>query len=319
MTRTLSLPSPRPSAARRIRVLLALLAALLPALVACGGKPEETAGSSPAPSAGPSTPTPAAPAAEATASSQPTPKDAIGDFQKSYDLVLEVDGKPAADAQLYNHETPPYMLITSAALPAPVLINPRASSVETLDPGKVVPQPNGKADVLAEAVAKGQGTFEIVDEGLPRFKVEGKPVAVKARPPLLGSQKATDLGAYNPIFDKGGATYKPDPAVLAELKKQPQLVLLKVYFGSWCPHCQQEVPKLVRVEKELAGSSIHIEYYGLPRGFGKDPEAQRVKVEAVPTGIVYVGGREVGRLATSSWTSPETALRDIVKGLPPAG
>jgi thiol-disulfide isomerase/thioredoxin len=316
MTRTLPIPSPRPSAARRNRVLLVLLAALLPTLAACGGKREEAASPSPAPSTGSTTP---AAAGDTTPVPEATPKDPIGDFQKTADFVLEIDGKPAPDARIYNHETPPYVLIAAAALPAPVLLNLRATSAETLDPAKVTQTPDGKANLAAEAVAKAQGPYQMDNTENVRFSVDGKPVLLKPRPPLLGTQKVTDLEAYSPLYDKGAAAYKPDPAVIAELKKQPQLVLLKVYFGSWCPHCKQEVPKLVRVEKELAGSSIHIEYYGLPPGFGKDPEAQRVKVEAVPTGIVYVGGREVGRLATSSWASPETSLRDIVKGLPPAG
>jgi hypothetical protein len=32
----------------------------------------------------------------------------------------------------------------------------------------------------------------------------------------------------------------------------------------------------------------------------------------VPTGIVYVGGKEVGRIEGGEWSKPEQALREIV-------
>lgn len=80
---------------------------------------------------------------------------------------------------------------------------------------------------------------------------------------------------------------------------------------------------LLRVEDELkgSGSKIQFEYYGLPQGpaMAKDPEAVRMGVNSVPTGFVYVNGKQVGRLAGEAWAAPEKALRDMLSGKAQSG
>ena len=82
----------------------------------------------------------------------------------------------------------------------------------------------------------------------------------------------------------------------------------------------------VKLEQLLRGSKIRFEYFGLPPNFGSDPPAVQNKIKAVPTGIVYLGGKEgkegkeIGRIADNAWTSPETTLAAILSGkAPPAG
>jgi thiol-disulfide isomerase/thioredoxin len=87
--------------------------------------------------------------------------------------------------------------------------------------------------------------------------------------------------------------------------------VVKIYFGSWCPHCREHVPFLLRVEDEVKNPKIQFQYYGLPRDFN-DPEAKRLAIKSVPTGIIYVGGREVGRLAGAGWSTPEVLLSKIL-------
>jgi thiol-disulfide isomerase/thioredoxin len=98
-------------------------------------------------------------------------------------------------------------------------------------------------------------------------------------------------------------------------------VRVRVFFGSWCPHCKEQLPSLLRVEDELRGSSskIQFEYYGLPQGFGKEPEAKKYNVGSVPTGIVFVDGMEVGRITGGDWSSPEKRLNALLNGKAAAG
>jgi hypothetical protein len=65
------------------------------------------------------------------------------------------------------------------------------------------------------------------------------------------------------------------------------------------------------VEDELKGSKVKFEYFGLPHDMN-DPEAKRLKVSGVPTGIVYVNGKEAGRITGNSWSTPETSLNTIL-------
>lgn len=251
--------------------------------------------------------------AGATAATAQVPADAVlRDFQPMSDYVLEIGGKVDPKAELYQIRNGTVLILTPS-LSSAVLINPRAESVEALVPAKVVRQPDGTADVLADAVLRKLGTFQIDGEDL-RFTVEGKTASIKSRPPLLGLRKLGDLTAYSDHYAKASRSYSPNASAVAALKSQPREVVVRTFFGSWCSHCKQELPKLVRVEQELAGSKIRFEYYGLPERFGEEPEAKRLGIRAVPTGVVYVAGREIGRIEGGEWSSPESALRSVLTG-----
>lgn len=242
------------------------------------------------------------------------PADAVlREFQPMSEYILEVGGKLDTKAEIYQTRRTGALLILSPSFSSAVVINPRAESVETLLPAKVAKKPDGSADIMADAVLRSQGSFQINGEDLS-FKVDGKSAAIKSRPPLLGLRKLGDLTAYSDHYAKASRTYAPAAPVIAALKSQPRDIVVRTYFGSWCSHCKQELPKLVRVEQELAGSKIRFEYYGLPERFGEEPEAKRLGIRAVPTGVVYTAGREIGRIEGGEWSTPETALRDILSG-----
>ena len=45
---------------------------------------------------------------------------------------------------------------------------------------------------------------------------------------------------------------------------------------------------------------------------------QRLDIREVPTAVIYINGREIGRLQRTDWVSPETALKLMLSG-PAAG
>jgi len=246
---------------------------------------------------------------------QAVPSDAVlRGFQRIGEYVLLVNGKEDKSAEIYQNKLPAY-LILATSLPSPVLLNPRAGTVETVNLMKVAKQADGSVDLLADAALAAQGKFEIKGEAIA-FTSEGKQVTLNPNPPLLGPKKNADLKAHNPEYARTAKNYNPNPASIAALKKEAQPVTVRVFFGSWCPHCRQHVPLLLKVEDLLGPSKIHFEYYGLPHDF-KDPEAQKQKIRGVPTAIVYVNGRETGRLETQDWTAPEVSLSKVL-GVGPA-
>jgi hypothetical protein len=74
------------------------------------------------------------------------------------------------------------------------------------------------------------------------------------------------------------------------------------------------VPNAVRVAEELAGSKVRFQFYGLPHGFSGEPEATKYGITGVPTAIVFIDGKEAGRIEGTRWLQPEVAIRDILKG-----
>jgi thiol-disulfide isomerase/thioredoxin len=254
---------------------------------------------------------PASPGPVATAAA---PVDAVlRGFAPTGSFLLEVEGKEVPKAKIYQSEVAGAILVLSSALPAPVLVSPRAQSVETVDLMKVAHQGDGTIDLLADATLEPQGRFLVEGENVT-FTVEGRRVRLKSKPPLLRAQTAASLKEHSPEYVVTGRAYTPDAQAVAALKAQRQPVRVQVFFGSWCSYCKRYLPRLLRVEEQLEGSPVRIEYYGLPSGpaMAQDPEAKKAGVHGVPIALVFLGSREIGRIENEAWSAPEKAIRDLV-------
>lgn len=253
----------------------------------------------------------AAPAVRAQA---PGADALLRDFQPADDYVLEIDGKTADTAEVLYAERVPAYLLMSSKIP-PTLVLPRSGTIETVSVMKLARRANGFVDLLADAELVPVGRFTMEKGGeLIRFAVGERQVRMVTKPYLLGAQTAAKMLDHSPVYRRTADAYKPDSAALAALRGQAQPVRVRVYFGSWCPFCKQFVPHMLKVAEELAGSKVAIEFYGLPKPFTGEPAAEADKIGGVPTGVVWVGNREVGRIEGDGWRRPETALRQLLNG-----
>lgn len=245
--------------------------------------------------------------------SQGVPSDnLLRGFQPLGDYLLIINGKPVA-GEIYQNEMPA-VLVISSSLASPILLTPRAGTVQTVPIMKISKQKNGSVDLLADAVLGTVGPFQQSGDNVS-FNYQGKSVTLNPKPPLVGVHASQELKTHNPSYARTASTYTPNGAAIASLKKAKPATV-RVYFGSWCPHCRQHVPLMLKVEDQLKGSKVKFEYFGLrkpPEGWN-DPEIKKVNVRGVPTGIVYVGGKEIGRITGESWDAPEVQLNKILTG-----
>lgn len=243
------------------------------------------------------------------------PADAVlRDFQPTSDYIVVIDGVEAPKAELYQSQVVPGFLIVANQLPSPTLVLPRERSVETVSFVKLIKRDDGVVDIGADAELTPVGPFQVKGDGVT-FTVDGKHVALQQRPYLLGLQHLDDMLAYSADYRRKADAYKPDAGALQAIRKADgKQVKVRVYFGSWCHFCKEYVPKMLKVAEELKGSAIDFEFYGLPQGFGDEPIAKRDDIRGVPTGLVYLHGKEVGRIESHQWSDPEGALRDLVAG-----
>lgn len=242
------------------------------------------------------------------------PADAVFQgFAPSGDYVFEMGGKDVDGAEIYHSERAVAYLITAPSLRSPLLVSPRTGAVESVSLMKVSKRADGIIDLLADATFQRVDAFKIEGESVV-FTVNGQTAKLKPRPWVLGLQDAAAVKNSNPDYARKAARYQPDAKAVAALRAEQRDVKVRVYFGSWCPFCKEHVPMLLRVIEELKGAKIRFEFYGLPRPFSGDAEATRDKVNGVPTGIVYVGGKEVGRMSASGWQAPEVTINQLLRG-----
>lgn len=241
------------------------------------------------------------------------PSDSVlRDFQRNGDYVLLVDGKHVPAAEIYSNDRLPAFLILTSTLSSPVLLTPRNGTVESVHIMKVAKQPDGSVDLLADAVLGQVGRYAMDGQNVT-FTLEGKKVSLNPKPPLVGLKRNADLKTHNPEYARGAKVYAPNNQAMASLKKGGKPVVVRVFFGSWCPHCRQHVPYLLRVEDDLKSPNIKFEYIGLPRSMDT-PEAKQFNIREVPTAVVLVNGKEIGRIKRDDWNAPEIQLNKLVNG-----
>jgi thiol-disulfide isomerase/thioredoxin len=241
-----------------------------------------------------------------------TPSFGQEDYERREDLVLEVDGEPEETAEIYFSRRSPSYLLLSPSLSNPVLIEPRSQLVQSVHILKMARQADGTIDLLPGAVLDPLGSIRT--EGTTvAFDAEGHTVVLKDKPPLLGAKTISQMEDYSASYVGLAGAYTPDPEAIETLREAEGDIRVRVYFGTWCPFCQRYVPRIMRVARELTGSSVRMDFYGLPQtGFGDDPEASRTKIKAVPTAVIWVDGKEAGRIQGDEWRTPEAALADLL-------
>jgi thiol-disulfide isomerase/thioredoxin len=244
----------------------------------------------------------------ALASAQAVPADAFfRGFEPNGDFLLTIAGKEEPKAEILRSESARSYLILSSELASPILVNVPGGTVETVQLMKVARQPDGTVDLLADATLAAGGKFQVQGANI-EFQIDGKLLQLRQRPYVLGLTSGTSLLASSPSYQKTAKGYAPDAGILKRLKAQKEPVRVLTFFGSWCPHCKRHLPLLLKVEQGLAGSKFQFDYYGLPHPFDSEPEAKKYGIDGVPTAILFVGGKEVGRIPASQWSNPEVAL-----------
>jgi thiol-disulfide isomerase/thioredoxin len=252
----------------------------------------------------------------AASQAQGVPSDnTLRGFTPTGDYILMVNGAPIPAAEVYRNDRIPAILILTSALPSPVMLTPRAGKVESVNLMKVSKQKDGSVDLFADAVLAPIGSFQMEGQN-PTFTYGTKKVSLNPKPALIGLHKGSELLATLPEYVSASKAYTPNAASIAALKKISKPVTIHVVFGSWCPHCRQHVPLMLKVESEVKNPNLKFEYYGIdtpPEGW-KDPETKRLGIKGIPTAIIYQNGIQSGRIEGEPWDAPEVALVKALSG-----
>ncbi len=248
----------------------------------------------------------------AAAAAAQMPADAVfNGFKPNGDFLFELDGKVLKHAEIYLSDRAASYLVIAPELASPLLISPRAGSVESVSFMKVAKRDDGSIDLLADASFNRLGQFKIAGQQI-HFQVKGRRAKLKAKPPLLGGQPAEALKGYKPEYSRLADEYTPEAKYLPDLRAQGDALRVRVYFGTWCPVCGRLVPRVLRLADELEGSRVRFEYYGLPQPMTDDPITREEDLHGVPTAIVYLGEKEVGRLSGGDLNAPEKSIARLV-------
>ena len=246
------------------------------------------------------------------ASQQLPPHAVFNGFLPIEAYVLEVNGASSPDAQILVAERLPAILIVAPELASAVMLTPRTGMAQSFSAASVARMPDGTVALLSNVALTNEGRFQLAGRDV-MFSAGGNSLVLKEKPFLLGLQDVAGMESSSSGYRDRALEYSPYGPTLDELRSFPVDVRVRVYFGSWCPFCSMFVPRMMKVAREIEGSRIHVEFYGLPQPATDDPITLEHGIEAVPTGIIYIGGEEVARINGNMWQTPEASLKVLLE------
>ncbi|HSR49746.1 MAG TPA: thioredoxin family protein [Acidobacteriota bacterium] len=235
-------------------------------------------------------------------------------FVRFSQYEVEVDGEADSQAAIYRSVRPPAFLLRVPRISSNYFrLDPAHQKVEWIGHESV--SAGAGTDLLLRDGSESRqvGTYQVQGSSVS-LKIDGHAVRLVPRKPLLELHSSQDLIEYDLLYQRRAQAYQPDEPSLRELRQVGQEATVTVYFGSWCSHCQQKVPYILRLQQELEATPLRFQYFGLPRGFGNHPKARELKLQWVPTAVVTRDGEEIGRVEGHDWDDPpELKLARILK------
>ncbi len=226
---------------------------------------------------------------------------------------LEVDGKLDAKAEIFLQRKLPAFLVLPAGSNTPLLVAVRSRAVQSVNIMKMTKSDAGTMDLASDAVIGVKGSLEQDDSGFS-FVADGRRYRLVEKPDFLGLSRASALEQYSDSYRDLALAYEPDQASLKAIQEAKGRVQVRIYHGSWCPFCKRYVPRVIKVSNLIKKDNITIDFYGLPKGISSDPVAGQARINSVPTGVIFVDGKEVGRIEKDDWQAPEKALAKLLAG-----
>ncbi len=129
--------------------------------------------------------------------------------------------------------------------------------------------------------------------------------------PVSRSQILSALADWEAVM----SLYQPKPEAVETLKKTGDPVLIETYFGSWCSDSKAHVPALFKVLDMVDNPLLQVSFIAIPRDKAERsrfiPEGRAI--DKLPTFIVFLNGREIGRIVETPAHSVEEDLAALLR------
>jgi thiol-disulfide isomerase/thioredoxin len=93
-------------------------------------------------------------------------------------------------------------------------------------------------------------------------------------------------------------------------------IQIKIIMGTWCPDSRREVPRMARILDIWRFPVSQVTYIGVDKDKNaKVIEYESLKIEKVPTFVIYKNNSEAGRIIETPVTSLEQDMLNILTGM----
>jgi thiol-disulfide isomerase/thioredoxin len=243
-----------------------------------------------------------------------TASESVVELTATGQLHVVARGAPSEARVFRSAGMPMTLLVDQTPYGQPVLITTGPTTARLLEPARVTPDPANPDVVRVDTSGAQSGYLQVRLQGSALvLDRDGTTMSLVPTPPVLGDRTLDQVLAQLPEYRRSAGRYSPDAKAVSSLRAVQQPTEMVVFFGSWCSHCEQVVPKLVRVLQDAGNGKLRVTFHGVPPpGEGEDRLADREGVRALPTLIVRRDGKEIARMAEHGWDTPEVELVKLV-------
>ena len=126
---------------------------------------------------------------------------------------------------------------------------------------------------------------------------------------LMGRLREADILSISPEWQSEYDDYTPSREDLKAFATLPRGTTLDVYLGSWCDDSRRGVPRLLRILHDAPTNHMAVRLFGVDLTKTEPARLLRdVGLERVPTLVLRLEGREIGRIIETPRTTLEHDL-----------
>jgi hypothetical protein len=135
--------------------------------------------------------------------------------------------------------------------------------------------------------------------------------AIPGQNEMLGPLSPEAILEQHPDWQAVVTAYQPKPDCIDKLRAGLREVKIEIYLGTWCPDSKAHVSEYFKVMELVDSPLFQTTYIGVPRDKGnRAPYYQGKDILKLPTFLVFVDGREIGRIVE---TPEKTVEEDLVR------
>ena len=132
---------------------------------------------------------------------------------------------------------------------------------------------------------------------------------------LIGKCTFEGLIGFMSDFDANMKATNPDQKMVETLKNKLEDITFTVVLGTWCGDSKEQVPVFAKLINLLDYDQSKINYICVDRTKNtQDYNDTDLKIEKVPTFIIYRNNKEIGRIIETPVQSMEFDLSKIIIG-----
>ena len=205
-----------------------------------------------------------------------------------------------------------------AAMAALCLINAGCESKKKDEPGDTTTQ-TGSQTAAQTAAKEKPAVAEKKDPKAAAPEDEVPVTSIYKAPqndPVVGFTTPEDVRKAHAKWRETYEQTKAHEKAKEHLRGAKEGIELTVIFGTWCDDCMREVPQLWRDLEALGeGANIKLFYVGVDDAFGSgDADLSAYRPDAIPSFVVSMNGRELGRVVERPATTLSNDLGRLIRG-----